>query len=43
MDDIRRDSMAAIITLNESGQSLTGQERKFLTKHRDEYEFRIES
>lgn len=43
MDDIRRDSMEAIITLNESGQSLTGQERKFLTTHRDEYEFRMEA
>ena len=43
MDDIRRDSMEAIFTLNESGQSLTGQERKFLTSHREEYEFWMEA
>ena len=43
MDDIRRDSMEAIITLNESGRSLTGQERKFLTTHHDEYVLRMEA
>jgi len=43
MDDIREDSMEAIIALNESGQSLTGQEWKFLITHRDEYALKLDA